>query len=84
MENENIMENNEVMEVAEEVVKSGNFTGLKLIGGALILGGAIYGGIKAIKKFKAKKEENYATCEADDDNIVDYENVDDEEPKSKK
>lgn len=55
MENENIMENNEVMDVAENVVTSGSGTGLKIVGGALLLGGAIYGGIKLFKKLKAKK-----------------------------
>ena len=49
MENENIMENNEVMDVAENVVTSGSGTGLKLVGGA------IYVGIKLFKKLKAKK-----------------------------
>lgn len=58
MNNENIMENNEAMEAAEEMVTSGSGIGLKLIGGALLLGGAIYGGIKLRKKIKAKKEED--------------------------
>ena len=55
--NENIMENNEVLEAAEDIVPTGSGTGLKLVGGALILGGAIYGGIKLYKKLKAKKAE---------------------------
>ena len=57
MENENIMENNEVINAAEDVMTSGTGIGLKLVGGALVLGGAIYGGIKLFKKLKAKKAE---------------------------
>ena len=75
MNEQNIMENNEVMEVAEDVVTSGSGVGLKLAGGALILGGAIYGGIKLFKKIKAKKAEKdeavdvkYTECdECDED-----------------
>lgn len=55
--NENIMENNEVLEAAEDMVPNGSGVGLKLAGGALILGGAIYGGIKLFKKIKAKRAE---------------------------
>ena len=57
MNEQNIMENNEVIEVAEDIVKSGSGIGLKLVGGTLLLGGAIYGGIKLFKKIKAKKTE---------------------------
>ncbi len=70
MNNENIMENNEAMETAEEmVITSGSGIGLKLIGGALLLGGAIYGGIKLRKKIKAKKEED-ETIESTDYTII--------------
>ena len=66
--NENIIENNEVLEAAEDVVSTG--TGIKLVGGALILG-AIYGGIKLFKKLKAKKAEKdepiNAECVVDDE-----------------
>lgn len=65
MENENIMENNEVMNAAEDVMTSGTGTGLKLVGGALILGGAIYGGIKLFKKIKAKKAEKDAVVDVE-------------------
>lgn len=64
MNEQNIMENNEVMEVAEDVVTSKTGTSLKLAGGALLLGGLVYGGIKLFKKFKARKEEKDETDDA--------------------
>lgn len=72
MNNENIMENNEVLEVAEDMVKTNSISGLKLAGGALVLAGIIYGGYKLIRKIKARKEEdtvestNYVVVENDD------------------
>ena len=84
MENENIMENNEVMEVAEEIANTNAGIGWKIVGGVLIAAGAIYGGIKLRKKIKAKKEEACVTYDAAEDENIDYEDVDEEEPKSKK
>ena len=84
MENENVMENNEVMEVAEEITKTNSGLGLKIIGGVLALGGAIYGGIKLRKKIKAKKEEACVMYDDTDDENIDYEDVDEEKTKSKK
>lgn len=72
MNNENIMENNEVLEVAEDMVKTKSISGLKLAGGALVLAGIIYGGYKLVRKIKARKEEdtvestNYVVVENDD------------------
>ena len=72
MNNENIMENNEVLEVAEDMVKNNSISGLKLAGGALVLAGIIYGGYKLVRKIKARKEEdtvestNYVVVENDD------------------
>lgn len=72
MNNENIMENNEVLEVAEDMVKTNSISGLKLAGGALVLAGIIYGGYKLVRKIKARKEEdtvestNYVVVENDD------------------
>lgn len=81
--NENIMENNEAMEAAEEMVTSGSGIGLKLIGGALLLGGAIYGGIKLRKKIKAKKEEDVVVVDAADVSVVEKD-VEVEEKKDDK
>lgn len=73
MNNENIMENNEVLEVAEDMVKTKSISGLKLAGGALVLAGIIYGGYKLVRKIKARKEEdtvestNYIVVDNDDD-----------------
>lgn len=68
MENQNVMENNEVMDVAEEISTSGLGTGLKFVGGTLAIVGLVYGGYKLVTKFKAKKksEENPDTvCDED-------------------
>lgn len=62
--NENVNEN-EVLEVAENVIPNGSGVGLKLAGGALILGGAIYGGIKLFRKIKAKQAEKAEMVEAE-------------------
>lgn len=64
MENTEIMTNNEVLEVAEEFVDAGSGKGLKLVGGAVLLGGLIFGGYKLIKKLKAKKDQAMI-CDAD-------------------
>ena len=56
MNEENIMENNEVLDVAENVANTGSGLGRKIIVGALLAAGAIYGGLKLKKKIKAKKE----------------------------
>lgn len=60
MENEKIMENNEVLEVAEDYVTSGSGSALKIVGGIAAVAGLAYGGYKLIKKFRAKKREEEA------------------------
>lgn len=69
MNEQNIMENNEVIEAAEDVVTSGIGLGLKLGVGALVLGGAIYGGIKLLKKIKSKKATD-EDVEVDEDEVI--------------
>lgn len=61
MNEQNIMENNEVLEVAEDMASTNSGLGWKIIGGALLTVGAIYGGLKLKKKIKTKKkkEEQY-------------------------
>lgn len=71
--NENIMENNEAMEVAEEIVTSKTGLGLKLGVGALLLGGVIYGGMKLYKKIKTKKEDESIVV-TDEDIEIECEN----------
>lgn len=56
MENQEIMTNNEVVEVAEEVIEAGFGNGLKLVGGTLIIAGLAYGGYRLFKKLKSKKD----------------------------
>lgn len=58
MKNQEIMENVEVIEMEpEELVSASSGSGLKLVGGVLILVGLAYGGYKLIRKLKAKKEQ---------------------------
>lgn len=84
MNEQNIMENNEVIGTAEDVVTSRSGLGLKLGLGALVLGGAIYGGRKLLKKLRAKKEED-EVIEIADGEIIDDKNVEvEEETKSNK
>ena len=83
MNEQNIMENNEVIEAAEEVVTSKSGLGLKLGLGALAIGGVIYGGMKLLKKFRAKKEED-EIIEISDGEIIDDKNVEVEEKKNDK
>ena len=56
MENTEIM-NNEVVEVAEEVVPVSSGNGFKVVGGVLAIVGLAYGGYKLVKKLIAKKKE---------------------------
>ena len=82
--NENIMENNEVIEAAEEVVTSKSGLGLKLGLGALAIGGVIYGGMKLLKKFRTKKEED-EIIEIAEGEIIEDKNVEvEEETKNSK
>ena len=74
MNEQNIMENNEVIEAAEDVVTSGTGLGLKLGVGALVLGGAIYGGIKLLKKIKSKKATD-EDVEVAEDEVIEIEDV---------
>ena len=84
MNEQNIMENNEVIGAAEDVVTSRSGLGLKLGLGALAIGGAIYGGRKLLKKLRAKKEED-EIIEVAEGEIIDDKNVEvEEETKSNK
>lgn len=85
MNEQNIMENNEVLEVAEEVTNTNSTSGLKIIGGVLVVAGAIYGGLKLIKKIKAKREESVTVASSDDFvEVEDYDVDGDVEKKDKK
>lgn len=84
MNEQNIMENNEVLEVAEEVANNNSGLGWKVIGGVLVLAGTIYGGIKLRKVLKAKKDVQLATTESDSYNEVETEDVEVEEKKTTK
>lgn len=64
---ENIIMNEEVMEVAEEVVATGSGKGLKILLTTLALGGIVYGAVKVVQKIKAKKEAGAATVPVYDD-----------------
>lgn len=84
MNEQNIMENNEVLEVAEEVVGTKSGLGVKILIGALATVGAIYGGIKLKKKLKSKKDEDVMIVDADEDQpIVESESVGIEENEKK-
>lgn len=84
MNEQNIMENNEVLEVAEEVANNNSGLGWKVIGGVLVLAGTIYGGIKLRKVLKAKKDVQLATTESDSYNEVETVDVEVEEKKTTK
>ena len=67
--------NEEIMEVAEDLVPtSGSGIGGKLIGGAIIAGLA-FAGYKLVKKFKVKKETQYAEVTGPKDDVIDAEVV---------
>lgn len=84
MNEQNIMENNEVLEVAEEVVGTKSGLGVKILIGALATVGAIYGGMKLKKKLKSKKDEDVIIVDADDNQpIVESESVGIEENEKK-
>lgn len=70
MNEQNIMENNEVLEVAEEVVDTKSGLGVKILIGALATVGAIYGGMKLKKKLKSKKDEDVMIVDADEDQPI--------------
>lgn len=70
MNEQNIMENNEVLEVAEEIAKSNSGLGWKIVGGVLVAAGVIYGGLKLKKKIRAKKEEDYVIDDAAEEEII--------------
>ena len=65
MENTEIMTNNEVVEVAEDLVPASSGNGLKMVGGALVIAGLIYGSYKLITKIKAKKKEKAEEAEVE-------------------
>lgn len=72
METNEIMENEEVIETTEEIVKAGSGKGLKIAAGvglAVLVGGVLckYVVIPAVVKYKARKQEQqmFDTAEAD-------------------
>ena len=67
--------NEELMEVTEDLVPaSGSGIGGKLVGGAIIAG-LVFAGYKLVKKFKAKKETQYAEVNGHKDDVIDAEVV---------
>lgn len=84
MNNENIMENNEVLEVAEEIANTNSGLGWKIVGGVLVLAGTIYGGIKLIKKIRANKEDEAQLVETADEEVVNSDGDTIEETRKKK
>lgn len=88
MNEQNIMENNEVLEVADDMARSNSGLGWKIIGGALIAAGAIYGGLKLRRKIKAKKEEDKKVVDVADNEqpivVTECVEVEENEKKNKK
>ena len=70
--------NDEVLEVAEDIVEAGRFTGLKIFGGVVALAGLGYGAYRLIKKLKAKKAD-VKRLNGDNRIDVDFGQADDEE-----
>jgi hypothetical protein len=60
MNEQNMMTNDEVMEVAE-VMPTSSGNGLKVVGGLAVVGGLIYGGYRLIRKLKSKKSDGMIT-----------------------
>ena len=56
MENQEIMTNNEVLEVAEDLVPTSSGKGLKVFGAVLAVAGLAFGGYKLIKNRKSKQK----------------------------
>lgn len=74
MNEENIITNEEVMEVAEDFVPARSGNGLKVLGGVVAIAGLIYGGYKLWTKHKAKKEQltdDSVVCDVDAENVED-------------
>lgn len=71
MENQNITMNEEVMEVAEELIPERK-NGMKFVGGSLLavgIAGAIYGGYRLVKKLKSKKDSKYSEIPEQDEEV---------------
>lgn len=83
MNEQNIMENNEVLEVAEEIAKTNFGLGWKIGIGVLITAGVTLARVKLRNKFKTKKEEA-EVIEITEDDVVEVESVEVEEKKTKK
>lgn len=56
MNEEIMMTNDEVMDVAE-VTTTSSCNGLKVVGGLAVVGGLIYGGYRLIRKLRSKKSD---------------------------
>lgn len=66
MENQDIIMENEVVEMAEEFTTASSGNGMKLFGGAVIAGALGFGIYKLVKKVKAKKEQQSAPVDCYD------------------
>lgn len=64
MNEQNMMTNDEVMEVAE-VMPTSSGNGLKVVGGLAVVGGLIYGGYRLIRKLKSKKSDGVINVDPD-------------------
>ena len=76
MNDQNMMMNDEVMEVAE-VMPASSGNGLKVVGGLAVVGGLIYGGYRLIRKLKSKKNDGVIVVRSEDlkESDCDEENV---------
>ena len=70
MENQDMVVNNEVIEVAEEVIETGSGNAWKFGIGAVAIVGLGYGIYRIVKKIKANKEQ-YVTYELTEENSCD-------------
>lgn len=71
METNEIMENEEVIETTEEIVKTGSGKGLKIVAGVgltVLVGGLLckYVVIPAVAKYKARKQEQQIIIDAEE------------------
>jgi hypothetical protein len=70
MNEQNMMTNDEVMEVAE-VMPTSSGNGLKVIGGLAVVGGLIYGGYRLIRKLRSKKSDGVIDVDSDSVKVED-------------
>lgn len=86
MNEQNINTNEEMneVEVIEDYEDTNSGFGLKIIGGVLATAGVIWGGLKLKKMIKAKKEKEDSVTEVIETDVIEDDNVEVEEKKSKK